>query len=449
MSHFSYIPHTDAEIQKMLETIGVKSVEALFSDVPRVFDFDMALPDSSDEFSVARELKTLAQKNLNLNEVAVFRGAGIYYHYIPSVIRALSSRGEFLTAYTPYQPEVSQGTLQALFEFQTMIAELAGLEVANSSMYDGATAVAEAALMAVRVNGRNKILISRALHPEYQRVTGTYCHAQNIELEELPYSENTGQIDLKKLKNSLNDDVSAVIVGYPNYFGIIEDLREIKTLLDEKVMFIVVANPIALSVLEAPGSLGADIVVGEGQPLGNPPSLGGPGLGFFATREKFVRKMPGRIIGETQDVDGKTGYVMVLQTREQHIRRGKATSNICSNHAHNAVIAAIYMSLMGKEGLREVAIRSYDKAHYLFQRISEIEGMAPLFSGPFFHEFAVKLKALTAGELNNKLLEHKILGPMELEKDFPELGNSVLFCTTEAVRNDDLEFLLGRLEEII
>ncbi|OAA31074.1 glycine dehydrogenase [Kosmotoga arenicorallina S304] len=449
MSRYSYIPHTETEISEMLETIGVKSIEALFEDVPKVFDFKLDLPESSDEFSVARELKALSKKNLSLNEMAIFRGAGVYYHYIPSAIRYLSSRGEFLTAYTPYQPEVSQGTLQALFEFQTMIAELTGLEVANSSMYDGATAVAEAALMAVRTNGRNRVLISQTIHPEYRHVTNTYCHAQSIEIEELPYSKDTGQIDLEKLKSTLDDDVSAVIVGYPNYFGIIEDLKKIKALLDEKIMFIVVANPIALSVLEAPGSFGADIVVGEGQPLGNPSSLGGPGFGFFATREKFVRKMPGRIIGETKDVDGKTGYVMVLQTREQHIRRGKATSNICSNHAHNAVIAAMYMSLLGKEGLREVAIRSFDKAHYLFHQISKIEGMEPLFSGPFFHEFPVRLKGTSASKLNADLLKHKILGPMELEKDFPELGNSVLFCTTEAVRNEDLEFLLGRLEEIL
>ncbi|AKI97207.1 aminomethyl-transferring glycine dehydrogenase subunit GcvPA [Kosmotoga pacifica] len=449
MSRFPYIPHTESEINKMLEFIGVKNIGELFNDVPHVFDFELKLPDSTDEFSVMRELKTLAHENLNLNEVAVFRGAGIYYHYIPSVINALASRGEFLTAYTPYQPEVSQGTLQALFEFQTMISELTGLEVANSSMYDGATAVAEAALMAVRVNGRNKILIARSLHPEYRVVTKTYCHSQNIIVEEIEYSKDKGQVEPEHLKNRLDDDVSAVIIGYPNYFGIVEDLQKIKALLDEKTLLVVVANPIALSIFEAPGILGADIVVGEGQPLGNHPSLGGPGLGFFATREKYVRKMPGRIIGEAKDVDGKTGYVMVLQTREQHIRRKKATSNICSNHAHNAVIAAIYMSLMGKEGLKEVALRSYDKAHYLFSQLSNMEGVKPLFSGPFFHEFVVSVEGLTVGELNNELLKHKILGPMELEKDFPELGNSALFCTTEAVRNEDIEFLLGRLEEII
>ncbi|ACR80310.1 MULTISPECIES: aminomethyl-transferring glycine dehydrogenase subunit GcvPA [Kosmotoga] len=444
----SYIPHTPEEIKSMLETIGVPSIEELFSDVPKVFDFELALPKGSDEFSVYREMKSLAERNTNLEQLAVFRGGGIYHHYIPFVVQALASRSEFLTAYTPYQAEVSQGTLQALYEFQTMIVELTGMEVANSSMYDGATAVAEAALMAVRTNRKDKIIVAKNVHPEYREVIRTYCSGQNIKVEEVNFDKNSGNIDLETLKSKLTDDVSGVIVGYPNFFGVIEDLKIIRELLPEKVMFIVVANPIALSLLEAPGKLGADIVVGEGQPLGNPPNFGGPGFGFFATLEKYIRKMPGRIIGETKDTEGRTGYVMVLQTREQHIRRSKATSNICSNHAHNAVTAAIYMSVMGKEGLREVAEQSFAKAHSLKERLLKLEGVTEVFSGPFFHEFVISFNK-DVEFINSELMKHKILGPLNLEKWYPEMKSCALFCTTEAVRNADIEFLLGRLEEIL
>lgn len=443
-----YIPHTPGEIKSMLETIGVSSIDDLFSDVPEVLDFELALPESSDEFSVFREMKSLAERNTNLEQLAVFRGGGIYYHYIPTAVQALASRSEFLTAYTPYQAEVSQGTLQALYEFQTMIAELTGMEVANSSMYDGATAAAEAALMAVRTNRKDRILVAENIHPEYREVIRTYCSGQNIKIEETDFDKGSGSIDLEALKSKLTDDVSGVIVGYPNFFGVIEDLKAIRELLREKTMLIVVANPIALSLLEAPGRLGADIVVGEGQPLGNPPSFGGPGFGFFATLGKYIRKMPGRIIGETKDTEGKTGYVMVLQTREQHIRRSKATSNICSNHAHNAVVAAIYMSIMGKEGLREVAERSFAKAHSLKERLLKLEGVSEVFSGPFFHEFVVSFDK-DVDPVNSKLMKHKILGPLNIEKWYPEMKNCALFCTTEAVRDADIEFLLGRLEEIL
>lgn len=447
MSLYPYIPHTDAEIKEMLEVVGVEDINGLFGDVTGLLKDDLKLPKSSDEFSVIRELKELAAKNVNLQDVAVFRGAGIYKHYIPSAVYALATRSEFVTAYTPYQAEVSQGTLQALYEFQTMISELTGMEVTNASIYDGGSALAEAALMAVRVTRKNRILVSKGVHPEYLQVTDTYCNAQDIAVETVGYDGESGGLDIKDLEGKLNKDTAAVVVGYPNYFGIIEDLKKIRESVPANVLLIVVANPIALALLETPGKLGADIVVGEGQPLGNLPYLGGPGFGFFASKQKYIRKIPGRIIGETTDVDGKTGYVMVLQTREQHIRRDKATSNICSNQSLNTVIASIYMSLMGKEGLREVAKRSFDKAHYLAERLSKIEGFAPVFNGPYFHEVLFRVTK-DLDSINEKLMKEKILGPLNVESFYSEFSNCGLFCATEALRNEDIEFLLGCLEEI-
>lgn len=447
MSLYPYIPHTDAEIKEMLKVVGVDDINGLYNDVANLLDKELKLPERSDEFSVTRELKELAEKNINLQDVAVFRGAGIYKHYIPSAVYALATRSEFVTAYTPYQAEVSQGTLQALYEFQTMISELTGMEVANASMYDGGSALAEAALMSVRVTRKSGIVVAKSVHPEYLQVTKTYCSAQNIDVKTVDYDVESGELNLDDLENKLSNDIAAVVVGYPNFFGVIEDIKKIRESIPANVMLIVVANPIALAILEAPGKLGADIVVGEGQPLGNLPYLGGPGFGFFASHQKHMRKMPGRIIGETTDVDGKKGYVMILQTREQHIRRDKATSNICSNQSLNTVIASIYMSLMGKEGLREVAKRSFDKTHYLAERLAKIEGLTPVFKGPYFHEVLFRVSD-DLESINKKLMERKIMGPLNVEFLYPELANCGLFCATEALRNEDIEFLLGCLEEI-
>lgn len=443
-----YIPHSEKDVEEMLKAIGISSVEDLFADLPSEMNSDLNIPDAQDEYSVYRDLKTLANRNINLNEMAVFRGGGIYPHLIPSVVYALATRHEFLTAYTPYQAEVSQGTLQLLFEFQTMISELTGLEVANSSLYDGASALAEAALMSVKVNRKEKVLVCESIHPEYRDVTRTYCYGQNIEVDTFGYDKETGQVDLEDLKNKLNEEVSAVAVGYPNFLGVIEDLKEIKSVLPKGILLISVVNPIALSILEPPGNLGVDIAVGEGQPLGNLPNMGGPGFGLFASRKEYIRKMPGRIIGETVDLDGNTAYAMVLQTREQHIRRDKATSNICSNQALNALVATVYMGVLGREGLVEVGRRCLDKAHYIQERMKTMDGLHPVFSGPFFHEFVVQFDG-DLEKINKKLLEHKILGPLSLSRFYPELENCGLLCTTEAVPNEDIEFFIARMEEIL
>ncbi|HNQ70898.1 aminomethyl-transferring glycine dehydrogenase subunit GcvPA [Mesotoga prima] len=447
MPEFPYLPQTKKDIDEMMEVVGVKSISELFSDIPERFEVDISLPESKDEFTVLRDLSELSKRNLTLNDMSVFRGAGVYKHFVPSAVQAIASRGEFLTAYTPYQAEVSQGTLQMLFEFQTMICELTGMEVANSSMYDGASAVAEAALMAVRVKGGKKVLVSEALHPEYVETIKTYCFGSDIDVETVAFDSESGQIDVTDLQNKLTEDISGFVLGYPNFFGIIENLSEIRSTIGEHTMMIVSTNPIALGILEAPGMLGADIVVGDGQPLGNAPSFGGPGLGFFASKESYIRKMPGRIIGETKDNDGRTGYVMVLQTREQHIRRSKATSNICSNHAFNALIASIYMSMIGSEGLREIAKRSFDKAHYLSERISRTDHVSLVFTGPFFNEFVARFDC-DLKEFNKELLKDKILGPLELERFNEKLKDCGLICTTEANLNEEVEFFAGRLEAI-
>ena len=447
MPEFSYLPQTNKDVEEMLEVVGVKSVSELFKDIPDKFDVDISIPESKDEFSVLRDLKELSEKNITLEDLSVFRGAGVYKHFVPSVVQAIASRGEFLTAYTPYQAEVSQGTLQMLFEFQTMICELTGMDVANSSMYDGASAAAEAALMAVRVRGGQKVLVSGSLHPEYIDTIKTYCFGSDISVETVAFDSETGQVDFADLEKKLTEDTSGFVLGYPNFFGIIENISEVRTKIGEKTMLIVCADPIALGILEAPGKLGADIVVGEGQSLGNSPSFGGPGLGFFASKESYIRKMPGRIIGETKDSDGRAGYVMVLQTREQHIRRSKATSNICSNHAFNALIASIYMSMIGSDGIREIAKRSFDKAHYLAERIGRTDRVRLVFTGPFFNEFVAQFDC-NLKEFNEQLLEDKILGPLELERFNEEMKGYGLICTTEANLNEEIEFFAGRLEEI-
>ena len=441
MKKYTYIPHTEEDIKEMLATIGVKSVDDLFVDVPKTISPEsLKIPESKDELTVRSIVEGLARKNRFLNEMRVFTGAGIYYRYIPSVVYHMASKPNFVTAYTPYQAEVSQGTLQALFEYQTMISELTGMEVTNASMYDGASALAEAMLMAVRVSKKKKVLMASNIHPEYVRTTKTYVTPQDIEVVMVDYDKETGQIDLEDLKRKLDDTVGGVAVQYPNFFGVVEDLKAIKEVLPEKTMFVVAADPIALAILEPPGKFGADIVVGEGQALGSFPSLGGPGFGFFSTNMKHVRMMPGRLIGQTKDVEGRTGYVMILQTREQHIRRSKATSNICSNHAHNAVMAAIYMSTMGKEGIVEIARRSANTAHYLAKALED-KGFNLTFKGPFLFEFV-----FDAGDGYEKkwkeMVDKGILGPLPMERFFEDMKGKALAATTEMVKKEDIDALL-------
>ena len=422
-----YIPHTEEEIKQMLEEIGVSSIDDLFVDVPKTID-GYNIPDGKDEFTVRKSIEALAKENVVFEAENVFIGAGIYYHYIPSVVKHMASNPNFITAYTPYQAEVSQGTLQMLFEYQTMMCELTGMEVANSSMYDGASAFAESLLMATRITGKTKMIVAQTINPEYRTVAKTYTKPLDIQITEVKYDE-TGRIDLEELKRMLSDDVAAVAVAYTNFFGVIEDLKSIREIVPQNVVFIVVAEPVSLALLEAPGKFGADIVVGEGQSLGVTPNLGGPGIGFFTTLEKHVRKMPGRLIGETKDVDGKKGYVMILQTREQHIRREKATSNICTNQAYIALINALYISTMGPNGLKEVAWRSYNNAHALAKMLEE-RGFKKIFSGEFFNEFVIKVPENYRTKWH-EMVKEGILGPIPIDRVYKELGPSALVCATE------------------
>lgn len=447
MKRFPYIPHTEEDIKEMMNVIGINDIKELYKDVPKLFEGDLNIPESKSEIEVKRELKELAGRNIDLDEYAMFRGAGIYKHYIPSAVYQLATKRNFITAYTPYQAEVSQGTLQALFEFQTAICELTGMEVANSSMYDGGTAVAEAILMASRVNKKNKSLVAKSLHPEYIEVSRTYTESQGLEIELINYDEKTGRIDLEELKNKIDENTSSVVISYPNFFGVVENIKQIKEILPENVLLIVNAYPLALGLLEAPGKLGADIVVGEGQSLGNHMSFGGPTFGFFASKQIYIRQMPGRIIGETVDEEGKRGFVMVLQTREQHIRRAKATSNICSNHALMAVFASVYLSIVGREGLREIAYQNYQKAHYLAKKLIETEKFEPVFEGEFFNEFVVKPK-FDLDKFNEKLFEEKFIGPLNLGKFCDKLENHALFCATELNTKEEIDYLVSKVGEI-
>jgi len=444
----SYIPHTDQDRREMLATIGVGNSEDLFADIPAPFRFpELNLPAALSELEVSKLAQELAEMNDDLDHHPSFLGAGVYNHFIPAVVPHLLSRGEFYTAYTPYQPEVSQGTLTAGFEYQTMLCDLTGMEVANVSMYDGASALAEAALMAVRVSRgrRTKILVSRVVHPEYRQTLRTYTQGMDLPVHEIgfdPEGPTGGRTDLTVLEDKIDEQTAAVAVQYPNFLGVIEDLAAIAQVTHNAgALLIVNANPIALGLLKPPGALGADIVVGEGQPLGIPPSFGGPYLGLFAARKKFMRSMPGRIIGQTTDTQGRRGFVLTITTREQHIRREKATSNICSNEALMALAATIYMATMGKQGMCEVAELCYHKAHYAAAQINALDGYSLAFQAPFFHEFAIRASR-PAAQLRDILAEAGIIGGYDLGRAYPDLRDSMLFCATERNTRTDIDLLV-------
>lgn len=439
-----YISNTPQQQLGMLNDLGLNSTEDLFQDIPQEVRLKRALnlPSALSEMELVKLMAGKAGKNFNLDDYSCFLGAGAYDHFVPSVIDHILSRQEFYTAYTPYQPEISQGTLQSIFEYQTMICELTGMDVANASMYDGASALAEAGIMACQAVKRSEILVAKTVHPESQVVLNTYAKFRDIKVVEIGY--DNGQIDLKDLAEKISPDTAAVVVQSPNFFGIIESLQQISDLAHQnKSLFIVSADPISLALLKSPGELGADIVVGEGQPLGNAISFGGPYLGFFAAKDKLMRKMPGRIVGETKDTFGNRGFVLTIQTREQHIRREKATSNICSNQALNALAATIYLTLLGKEGLKEVAELCLNKAHYAFNQLVATGNFQPLFNAPFFKEFA--LKSLTPVEqLNKKLLDEKIIGGYALGKDYPDLTDGWLIAVTEKRTKEEIDLLAGK-----
>ncbi len=443
-----YLPKTDQDRQDMLAVIGIETEEDLFADITQDLRAGvLELPEGLSEQELVQHMQGLANANSTLEEYSSFLGAGVYQHFIPSVVRHLAARSEFYTAYTPYQPEISQGGLQALFEFQTMIAELTGMDAANSSMYDGGTSLAEAASMATAVTGLNKVIVSATVHPEARDLLKSRAAGQGFTVVEV--GQINGLTDLKELESLADEKTAAVIVQYPNFFGLIEELAVVERLAHRfKGLFIVSANPLALAVLKSPGEYGADIVVGDCQPLGLAPAFGGPHAGYFATNKKHVRKIPGRIVGETTDQDGKVGYVLTLQAREQHIRREKATSNICSNQALMALTSAIYMSTMGKSGMREVASQNMLKANYAYEILSAIPGVGVLSHGPFFNEFVLSLPR-SAQAINQELLKDKIIGGYALGQDYPDMDNMLLVAVTEEKSKQEIDDFASRLEAVL
>ena len=430
-----YIPNTNADREQMLAAIGRSSMEELFVDIPQIVKdrFQPLALSPKSEMEVRKDLAALAQKN-DVARAISFLGGGIYDHYIPSVVQHITSRSEFYTAYTPYQPEIAQGTLTAMFEFQTLVCELTGMEIANSSMYDGATALAEAAMMAARVSGTRKIAVSRALFAHYRRVVDTYCWASGIEVAEIPMID--GRCDLSRVP----PDVGGVVVQSPNAFGVIENLAEVKDAIGHALL-IVAVNPLSLGIIAPPGTFGADIVTGEGQPFGLPASFGGPLLGLFATRKAYLRQMPGRLVGQTVDADGVIGYTMAMQTREQHIRRQKATSNICTNAQLCALTATVYLASLGGDGLRDLAFLNLEKAHYLAEGLSALPGCSLEFDAPFFNEFVLQIpgdpQKIRAGLRKEGIL---VDDPAHLEA--LGVSGALRFAVTERRSKDELDHLV-------
>lgn len=445
---YRYLPQTDQDKREMLETLGISSIEELFADIPEEVRSKgpIQIPEALSEPELVKYFTGLSNKNVNFSTHVNFLGAGVYQHYIPSTVNHMLLRGEFFTAYTPYQPEISQGELQAIFEYQTMVCELTGMEVANSSMYDGATSLAEAAMMAAGQTGKKKVIVSRAVHPESRAVLKSYAYGQGVELVEVGINSE-GVTDQDALKAIVDDATAAVILQYPNFLGNVEDLAVFEPIAHGNgALMIISANPLALGVLEAPGKLGADIVVGDMQPFGIPASFGGPHCGYFATTTKLMRKMPGRIVGQTKDEQGKRGFVLTLQAREQHIRREKATSNICSNQALLALAASITLTALGKQGVQEMAMINLQKAHYAKQ-VLMAKGFEIAYSAPSFNEFVVKLSKPVA-DVNRKLLDAGIIGGYDLGLDYPELTGHTLLAVTELRTKEEIDTLVKELEAI-
>ncbi len=442
----SYIPHTEVERQQMLSAIGVTSIEDLFDAVPAAYRFPaLDIPKALSEMELMAELQAFAEANEHAGDYAIFRGAGAYHHYTPSVVNHMLLRGEFYTAYTPYQPELSQGTLQAIFEYQSMISTLTGMDAANASHYDGGTSLAEAVTVAVEVgrHKRHKIVLSPYIHPQYRAVTRTYHQGT-----EYRFVGDEGIASADDLIAMLDDNTAMLAVQYPNFLGQIEDIRKYAEAAHSVgALLVVVANPMALAMLKSPGELGADVVVGEGQPLGIPLSYGGPYVGYFACRSEYVRRIAGRIVGETVDQAGRRAYVMTLRPREQDIKREKATSNICTNQGLMALAATVYLSVMGKNGLKKAAELCYHKAHYAAQRIAEIPGYTVDMTRPFFHEFVVKCPR-PVKEINEKLIVSGIIGGYDLGQDYLWLNDHMLVCVTETNRKDEIDTLVEVLKEV-
>lgn len=439
-----YIPHTDEEKNAMLQRINVPNTQALFDEIPAALQYGefKDLPSGMSEMDMLKHAQSLA--NTNTNGIC-FMGAGSYEHHIPAAVWDIASRGEFLTAYTPYQAEASQGTLQLLYEYQTMIAELTGMDVANASMYDGATALAEAVLMAVRINRHsktNRVLVLGTLHPHYRETLETIVCNQHIEIITLPFDPETGVTSLQTLDHYKGEDITALVIAQPNFFGCLEAVDAMTNWAKEnQTISIACVNPISLGLLKPPGQWGTegvDIVCGEGQPFGSPMASGGPYFGFFSTRMQHVRQMPGRLIGRTLDKDGKIGYSLTLQAREQHIRRGKATSNICTNQGLLVTAATIHMSLLGPDGLLQVAQQCHENTHTLVAALTQIKGVECVFKSPYFHEAVLRLNKPAAFVLN-RLLKAGILGGYAIDKHYPQLANCIVVCATEMRTTEDIK----------
>jgi glycine dehydrogenase subunit 1 len=445
-----FIPHSDAEREAMLRTIGVNKLEDLFQAIPAGHRFPkLDLPPALTEMEAMGELQGLAMANETSRDLACFLGAGAYNHFVPAAVDSIIRRGEFMTAYTPYQPEISQGTLQAIFEYQSLVAALTGMEVCNASHYDGATAVAEAVNMAyANFRGkRNKIILSPALHPQYRQVVRTYTPGVQVVFSG-DGPESDLQSDPQSLIPLIDKDTALVVVQYPDFFGRVYDYTALAQATHEAgALLCVSVNPIALGLFTPPGYMDADIVTGEGQPLGIPLSYGGPYLGLFATRKEYVRKMSGRLAGESIDNRGQRAYVLTLTAREQHIRRERATSNICTNQGLMALASAVYMSLLGEHGLRQLAQLNYHKAHYAAKQVASLPGYSLWSKDPFFNEFVVNCPE-PVSEINDHLLEHGILGGYDLAQDYPNLGTHMLIAVTEMNTRDEIDALVGVLSEV-
>ncbi|UTR08773.1 aminomethyl-transferring glycine dehydrogenase subunit GcvPA [Evansella sp. LMS18] len=444
---FRYLPDTSKDQKEMLSLLNVNSVDDLFADIPADIrlEGELNIPDADPEPLLLKKMSRLAGKNKHANHYPIFLGAGTYDHYIPSVVNHMISRSEFYTAYTPYQPEISQGELQAIFEFQTMVCELTGMDVANSSMYDGFTALAEAASLAAASTRRSKVLVSRAVHPESRAILNTVAKGQGYAVEEVNLAAET--TDLESLKRQIEKDTAAVIVQYPNFFGSIEDLKVIKQIAAEKgALLVVSANPLALALLQAPGKLGADIVIGDMQPLGIPMAFGGPHCGYFAVNKKLMRKVPGRIVGQTSDEQGNRGFVLTLQAREQHIRRDKATSNICSNQALNALASAVCMSALGKQGIRQMAQLNLEKADYMAKLLQK-KGFSVVNKSPFFNEFTVELP-IPVKAVNAALFDAGIIGGFDLGNDYG-FDKQMLIAVTDQRTKEEIDQFAEVLEAVV
>ena len=446
MSH-RYIPLTEKDRKEMLDTIGAESIQDLYGDVPKevLLGRELNIPDAEPETSLMKRLTRISNKNITKETHASFLGAGVYDHYAPAVVDAMISRSEFYTAYTPYQPEISQGELQAIFEFQTLICELTDMDIANSSMYDGMTSFAEACILAFNQTKKNKIVVSKGLHYQAFQVLHTYVKVRDeFEIEEVDLD---GTItDLDKLEAAVDDNTAAVAVQYPNFYGSVEDLEKIHSFIeDKKALFIVYANPLALGLLTPPGSFGADIVVGDTQPFGIPAQFGGPHCGYFATTKKLMRKTPGRLVGQTEDEDGNRGFVLTLQAREQHIRRDKATSNICSNQALNALASSICMSALGKQGMYDIALRNFENANYAKNQFKEAG--FEVSEAPSYNEFVVKFDQ-PISEINKALVDEGFIGGFDLGEASSDFTNHMLVAVTELRTKDEIDSFVKKAGEL-